>query len=575
MINKTEKVLNKAGTLLLLVLSLSINAQEAQYPNGYFRNPLNIPMQLVANFGEIRTNHWHMGLDIRTQQRENLPVYAAADGYVAKIKIEPGGFGRAIYINHPNGYTTLYAHLNDFFPALEQWVKEQQYLLQSWQVELAIPPALFPVNKGDFIAYSGNTGGSAGPHVHFEIRDIKTENCFNPLLFSLPVPDAVPPLITRLALYDRNRSVYAQSPQLITLRRAGNVYSLAKAGILKVGTDKISFAIGAVDMLSGSPNPKGIYSAQILMDDVMQSTFVLDNISYDETRYLNAQIDYRYKFNGGAYLQHLSRMPGDKSTIYRSTATDGVLYLTDTIIHTVRIEVKDAAQNQSILSFDVQFDSALRKPVPEAAVQKFYPNNVNVFETDLFEAFTSEYTLYDTATVSYTLSDVLPSGAVSPLHQFMSASIPVHDSVTVRIKPSVVLNIGDRNRVVIKNVSGNNTTVQKAKWQNGWLGASFRQFGTYQAFIDSVPPVFNAPGIGDTIDLRKIPRLVFTPRDNFNTIKSFRAEIDGQWLRFTNDKGRTWIYKFDEHFPPGVHELKVTVEDEAGNITTKTWWCRR
>ncbi|MBD0368490.1 MAG: M23 family metallopeptidase [Flavisolibacter sp.] len=575
MINKTEKVLNKAGTLLLLVLSLSINAQEAQYPNGYFRNPLNIPMQLVANFGEIRTNHWHMGLDIRTQQRENLPVYAAADGYVAKIKIEPGGFGRAIYINHPNGYTTLYAHLNDFFPALEQWVKEQQYQLQSWQVELAIPPALFPVNKGDFIAYSGNTGGSAGPHVHFEIRDIKTENCFNPLLFSFSIPDAVPPLITRLALYDRNRSVYAQSPQLITLRRAGNVYSLAKAGILKVGTDKISFAIGAVDMLSGSPNPKGIYSAQILMDDVMQSTFVLDNISYDETRYLNAQIDYRYKFNGGAYLQHLSRMPGDKSTIYRSTATDGVLYLTDTIIHTVRIEVKDAAQNQSILSFDVQFDSALRKPVPEAAVQKFYPNNVNVFETDLFEAFTSEYTLYDTATVSYTLSDVLPSGAVSPLYQFMSASIPVHDSVTVRIKPSVVLNIGDRNRVVIKNVSGNNTTVKKAKWQNGWLGASFRQFGTYQAFIDSVPPVFNAPGIGDTIDLRKIPRLVFTPRDNFNTIKSFRAEIDGQWLRFTNDKSRTWIYKFDEHFPPGVHELKVMVEDEAGNITTKTWWCRR
>ncbi|MBD0279719.1 MAG: M23 family metallopeptidase, partial [Flavisolibacter sp.] len=271
MINKTEKVLNKAGTLLLLVLSLSINAQEAQYPNGYFRNPLNIPMQLVANFGEIRTNHWHMGLDIRTQQRENLPVYAAADGYVAKIKIEPGGFGRAIYINHPNGYTTLYAHLNDFFPALEQWVKEQQYQLQSWQVELAIPPALFPVNKGDFIAYSGNTGGSAGPHVHFEIRDIKTENCFNPLLFSFSIPDAVPPLITRLALYDRNRSVYAQSPQLITLRRAGSVYSLAKAGVLKVGTDKISFAIGAVDMLSGSPNPKGIYSAQILMDDVMQS----------------------------------------------------------------------------------------------------------------------------------------------------------------------------------------------------------------------------------------------------------------------------------------------------------------
>src|ERR1700742_452675 len=142
----------------------------AVYPKNYFRDPLDIPMSLAANFGELRPNHYHMGLDIRTQRKENLPVMAAADGYVARVSIEPAGFGQAIYIRHPNGYTTVYGHLNKFFPALAAYIQEQQYRLQSWQINLSLPPNLFPVRKGDLIAFSGNTGGSQGPHLHFEIR---------------------------------------------------------------------------------------------------------------------------------------------------------------------------------------------------------------------------------------------------------------------------------------------------------------------------------------------------------------------------------------------------------------------
>src|SRR5580692_9994511 len=140
------------------------------YPRDYFRDPLDVPISLAANFGELRPNHYHMGLDIRTQHRENLPVYAAADGYVARVSIEPAGFGQAVYINHPNGYTTVYGHLNDFFPALAAYVKQQQYDQESWKVFIDIPADLFPVRKGDWIAYSGSTGGSEAPHVHFEIR---------------------------------------------------------------------------------------------------------------------------------------------------------------------------------------------------------------------------------------------------------------------------------------------------------------------------------------------------------------------------------------------------------------------
>ena len=571
---KTTMKILKSFLASCLLFSVTLQAQVPNYPKGYFRNPLNIPMQLVANFGELRTNHWHMGLDIRTQQRENLPVHAAAAGYIAKIKIEPFGFGRAIYINHPNGLTTLYAHLNDFAPNIEYWVKTQQYNQQSWKVELTPPPSLFPVGKGDFIAYSGNSGGSMGPHVHFEIRETATDKCLNPLLFGFPIADAVPPALTRLGMYDRNRSVYAQSPQLIGLRKTGTGrYALSRTGPLKVGTDKISFGLGAVDYFTGSTNPNGIYSARILLDNKLQSEFILDSIDYNETRYMNAHIDYRYEALAGPSLQHLSRMPGDITGVYTSTPTEGVLHLPDTAVHTVRIEVRDAAQNLSTLSFTVKYDPSLA-PKATAFDEKWYPQEVNIFEASSFEVFSTEYTLYDTVNVAYnanTAAYAASSTAVSPLHTFLHSSIPSHDSFTVRLKITDPLSEEEKDRIVIKNISGSRTNLAKAEWQHDWAAAKFRQFGTFQAFLDTVPPTINTP----PTDLSRATRLTFTPRDNFNEIKSFRAELNGQWLRFTNDKGKVWIYKFDEKFPPGEHELKVTVEDLAGNVTTKSWTVTR
>ena len=555
--------------LSFLLIITTIRAQN--YPQNYFRNPLNIPMQLVANFGELRTNHWHMGLDIRTQQKENLPVHAAAEGYIAKVKIEPGGFGRAIYINHPNGYTTLYAHLNDFWPALEQYVKAEQYKLESWQVELEIPENLFPVNKGSFIAYSGNTGGSQGPHVHFEIRDTKTEECLNPLLFGLPIADAVPPTISRLAMYDRNRSIYQQSPQFVPIRKAATLYKLtAASNLIKLGSGKISFAIGATDRLSNSTNPNGIYKARILMDSILQSEFILDRISYDETRYLNAQIDYRYKFNGGVYLQNLTPLPGGKSSIYNTPDNKGILHFTDNEIHKIQIEVRDAKSNLSVLEFLAQYEPKIQTSQAYQSNQ-FLPENVNVFESEAFEVFTSEFSVYDTVNVVHTVSEVAAANVISPLNIFCSAAIPTHDSVTIRIKPTVEIAEEDKDRVIIKSVAGTKTVVEKAQWQQDWVAAKFRQFGSFQAFIDTEPPTINAP----PSDLTRATRIVFSPKDNFKTIKKFRVELDGQWLRFTNDKGLSHIYRFDEKFPKGEHELKVTIEDEAGNVTIKSWNVRR
>lgn len=546
----------------------SLKAQT--YPQNYFRHPLDIPMQLVSNFGEIRANHWHMGLDIRTQQRVNVPVHASADGYIARVSVEPGGFGQAIYINHPNGYTTLYGHLNSFFPALAKYVKQQQYEQESWNVNLAIPADLFPVKKGDFIALSGSTGASQGPHVHFEIRNTKSENNLNPLLFKFPIPDAVPPTLLRLAMYDRNISTYEQTPQLFALRKVGGIYTPA-SGIIRTGSDKISFAVGGYDKFSSYNHIFGIYSAKISLDGEPVSQFVLDNISYDDTRYINAQIDYLMKARGGTSVQHITPLPGATEVAYSVFNEDGAVHLNDTEPHSISIEVADANGNISKLQFKVQYDTSLKKKYSKDAGERFLPNNVNIFERDHFELYTTEKSIYDTINVAYEEKTDNVTNSVSGLFTFLSASIPVHDHVTVRIKPAEIIPAEWKDRVVVKNICGSKTFVEKAQWQNGWYASKFREFGTYQLFIDKEPPTINAP----LTNLSRASRIVFIPHDNFNSIKSFRAELDGHWLCFSNDKGRSWVYHFDEHFQRGEHELKVTVEDEAGNVTTKTWNVKR
>jgi hypothetical protein len=558
--------MNRRLLIFLLIFFQYFFSQAQSYPQNYFRHPLDIPMQLVANFGEIRTNHWHMGLDIRTQQRVNLPVHAAADGYIARVSIEPGGFGQAVYINHPNGYTTVYGHLNSFFSALADYVKQKQYEQQQWSVNLILPPNLFPVNKGDIIALSGSTGASEGPHVHFEIRDTRSENCLNPLLFKFPIADDVPPTLLRIAIYDRNKSTWQQNPQLLSLRKEGSVYTLQNNSV-RVGFDKISFAIGAVDRLSGTNNPNGIFSAEILIDGKPLSEFALDNISYNDTRYINAQLDYPYKLKGGSSLQHITPLPGAQDIVYNLFGGDGIIHLSDNADHEILIYVKDANGNVSTILFHIQFDESLKTVYLPDHSEKFLPNNVNIFERDHFELFTTEKSIYDTVIVSFTETTTNSLNSVSPLFTFLNKTIASHDSFTVRLKPTENLSLERRDRVVIKNICGERTFVEKAVWQNGWYAAKFRQFGTYQAFIDTEPPTINPP----VLNLSKSSRIVFTPRDNFNEIKSFRAELDNNWLRFTNDKGRTWIYTFDEHFPNGQHQLKITVEDEAGNVTTKVW----
>ena len=544
-----------------------------KYPTGYFIWPLDLTPEIVANFGEIRNNHYHMGFDCRTAQKQNLPVYAVADGYISRIKIEPLGFGRAIYINHPNGYTTLYAHLNDFFPELESYVEEQQYKIKSWSIDLSFDAGRFPVEKCQFIAYSGNTGASEGPHVHFEIRDTKTDKALNPSLFHLPLRDTIAPDVFRLAVYDRNVSTYEQIPKLYTLKKTDSGYRSTPALIL-VNSDRLSFGISTSDRCNGSSNRNGIYEAVLYKDDDPVTGFRMNDIGYDETRYLNAHIDYKLRYSGGPVIEHLSQLPGYKGGIYKRTGNNDLVLLTDTLAHQIKIKVKDADGNSSDVLFAIKQSpvAETKKITPPATTDErplFAPGSINAFENDSILFYLPANCLYDSFRFVYTASK--PKQGY-PIYQLHNVTIPLHSYFPIAIKAETML---PDKMVIHRSANGRHDYAKADPVKNGkeegWYKAWFRDLGSFQLMIDTLAPNITPIGFKDGMNTAKLKQLVFVITDNTGEVRNFRATLNGNWLRFSNDKGRRFVYDFDERCPPGEYELKITAEDQVGNIATKVY----
>ncbi|MGE9310994.1 peptidoglycan DD-metalloendopeptidase family protein [Niabella sp. CJ426] len=562
----SKKILLPLILLLTGFVSFGQLYKKPVYPQGYFRWVTNLKPDIVANMGELRPNHWHMGLDVRTNQVVNQNVYAAADGYISFVGIEPLSWGRWIIITHPNGTSTLYGHLNDFRDDLERYVTEHQYETESWQTALTIPPGRFPVKKGDFISFSGTTGGSGGPHVHWEVIDTRSARRLNPTLFGTPIVDNIAPTIIKLAMYDRNNSVYDQTPVQYKLIKTGSTYSVA-GGTINTSLDKLSFSIQAYDTRNGTGNQDGIYSARLFVDGIEKSSFYIDSIDYADSRYMNCQVDYKMVSTGGSWMQHTSKLPGDLSGVYYDLGPNNLVNLNDTILHTVRIDVADANGNQSTINFNIKNNGAVP---PAAKPYEWQAGRPNRLSRASFEVNMPLNAIYDKMNTGYSSSPSASLNSVSARHKLGETYIPVHSNYEVRIKPDKYISPENKNKIVIKRV-GKNTTVRKAVWNGEWLTAQFRDFGVFEAFIDNAPPSVNALGSGDVVNLNKAARISFTPTDNYG-IADLRVEVDGKWLRFTNDKGRTWVYNFsDGKISAGQHELTVIVTDIAGNVTRRSW----
>jgi len=552
--------------IFLICGSYSFAQVPSVYPQNYFRDPLDIPIQLSANFGDLRSNHFHMGLDIRTQGRENLYVHAAADGYISRIKIEKWGYGKAIYITHPNGFTTLYAHLNTFYEALENYIEDKQYKDQQWAQDIDIPAGLFPVTKGQFIALSGNTGGSAGPHLHFEIRDTKTDNNLNPELFGFNIPDNAAPVIYGLYWYDRRYSTYLAEAKSIPVKAAGNTYNTVSK-IVKVGSPLLSLGIRTMDKYSGSPFRFGIYQSELWMDDSLLHAFQLNNFSYDDTRYINACIDYTRYMKDGVFVQHLATLPGNKLNIFSEAGGSGVIILSDTIAHKINIAVKDIHGNTSRIEFFIQYDKNLERQLPTqvnaAALVPGHPGEINTANA---RAKFSALSFYDTLSLVLMEQASAKPNAASALIGIHNYFVPVHDSFSIALKTTLPAVQYLRSRVVMQLQSNRHKEIAKPIWNGDWASAKFNRLGFVQLLIDTIPPAIKAIGwqSGTKFTTQKTLRLRCT--DELDEIATFNAELDGQWLLFA-EKNDDFIYTFDDHCPRGLHTLVVTVIDKAGNTT--------
>lgn len=556
--------------LMLFVCFINTGIVQSQnnYPQNYFRNPLNIPMQLAANFGAVRTNHFHMGLDLRTNSQENLPVLAAADGYVSRIKVERYGFGNALYITHPNGYTTVYAHLNKYFNKLDEYVKERQYKDEKWEQDITFQPGQFPVEKGQQIALSGNTGGSAGPHLHFEIRDTKTEECLNPLLFGFAIPDTISPIISGLYWYDRRFSTYEPGANGVAVKKAGNVYT---SNLIQVSSPEISFAVKAVDKANKGFN-LGIYSAELLMDGKQIYSFTIDKIHYDDSRYINGCIDYTKFIRDKMGIQHLSDLPGMKMQNYSVPNLTGIIKLQDENVHTIEIVLKDVKGNTSRLATKLQFNKTSEKI--SSTGKTIMPNEAKTITTENTEIAFSKNAMYDAVNFNaYEKPDADPN-AVSNTIVLQSSYIPVQDEYTLKIKPNRKLTNTEKDKAIIVLDYGSDKNVVKVKWNGEWAEGKFNRLGRAKLLIDnSLPSVSSGWPEGVSV---KNSSLLLKGTTKAGGIISFRAELDGKWLRFARVKDN-FVYTFDEKCPKGsgAHTLKVTTMNTAGNTNIQTFTFQR
>lgn len=545
----------------VILFASTLSAQD--YPQNYFRNPLNIPIKLAGNFGECRANHFHSGLDIKTEQRENLPVYAAAEGYISRIKMQKGGFGHALYLAHPNGFTTLYAHLNDFAPEVQAYMKSEQYRQKSWTVDLYLPSGKFPVKKGDLIAYSGNTGGSTAPHLHFEIRNSKGHPV-NPMLFGFNITDNIAPKPYSVIFYDLTKSVYEQEPIFKSVEKKGSSYML---DTVKVNTSLAGVGIDMFDYMNDSRNTLNFSTATLSMDGELQCKIKLDDIGYEITRYLHAYADHSIKKKKGRWVQQFFLLPGNRLThIYEElNKMKGGLELTDTEPHRVEMVLNDANGNSTTISFYIK--NTGEGPADDVCngEELFKVNRGNEFTHPNVRFSLSEEDLYDD--VCFTFSEKEDMSAYSARYQLHDKSVPIHTYFKLYIKPNKPIPFEQRSKVALVHNDGKDDG-QAAQYDNGWYKASVREFGEYRLVVDETPPEIIPMQSREA--LRKSKRITFKAKEDVTSVEKFTATIDGNWVPFEQN-GDIFFYTFDEHCGKGDHTVEIAATDENGNTEIVTY----
>ena len=545
------------SSLLALLFCNFIFAQ-AQYPKDYFRPPLDIPMQLSGNFGELRPNHFHAGFDLKTNQREGLNVYAIADGYVSRMKISTFGNGKCIYITHPNGYTSVYGHLQSTLGSIIDYEKTEHYKQKAYEIEVFPKPGELPVAKGQLIALSGNTGSSEGPHLHFEIRDTKTEFVINPMFFGFDknIKDTKKPALSSLYVYPLDNTTVNQSKQPLLLNLSLQKDGTYLAGKVKAN-GKIGFGISAVDFDDVSFNKNGVFNVSTFFNGNQNFNYQFNTYSFDEMRYVNALVDYAKYKKSGVRVQKLFMKTPFALSIIKTDSLRGIIPVEPNLAASYRIEVSDYFGNLSSITVPIEYDTAAPVVNAEPVTSKYFirTNKDSNFEKDNMSVFFPAGTFYDDFNLNF---DVKNNRIY--IHD---DTVPVHSNFTITIKDSTYSE-ALQDKLFIGRSSGNyNATTRKGTV----FTAKSKILGSYGLYLDTIAPTIKITKPIQDKWISDQKKIEFIISDASSGIKSYNGYLNGNWILFEyENKNKKITHTFDDTLlAEGANDLKIEVIDNVGN----------
>jgi len=512
------------GRIIFILVFCSfqqLSFSQVTYPKDYFVKPLDIPLILSGTFGELRSNHFHSGLDIKTQQRQGLNVYASAEGYVSRIKISHWGYGKALYITHPNGYTTVYGHLKKFSPKIEAYIKKRQYQNESYTIQLFPKEDELKVTKKEVVALSGNSGGSGGPHLHYEIRDANARPT-NPMLFGIEIKDTKNPQIRAAVAYSfGNDSHVNQSNRVKELVfKAQKDGSLLANKIEAYGT--IGFGINTVDKLDGALNNNGIFDLKMLVNGSKVYQHTVDKFSFSETRYMNTLIDFGRFYKKRQRIQKAFVEPANKLSIYSNLKDNGYVTVKNGESYTVQIIAKDFKGNSKKLIIPVKGKK------DSIRIRKKIKTTPYLFKADEFNKITK-----DKITVAFPKKsfyndfyfDFKKEKDVVFLH---NGSVPLHKNFTLTFDVSEYSKTAQNKLFIARMNSKGKPYYSSTKRKENKLYTTNKTLGNYGLFSDNQKPKIKPVNFKDKQWLSKYRYLKVSISDGLSGIKSYRAEIDGE-----------------------------------------------
>ena len=549
--------------LAIFLIALQLPAQK-KYPQNTFHPPLEIPLVLAGTFGELRSNHFHSGMDIKTQQREGLPVFAIGDGTVTRIKVSHWGYGKALYVAHPNGYTSVYAHLKKFGPEIEEYVKKVQYEKQSYEVEMFPDYGELKVTQGSTIAYSGNTGSSAGPHLHFEIRNSVNGKPTNPLLYGYEVRDATDPTLLGLYGYPLSEGALinqsADKIQLNYTRQSDGSYLADK--VTAIGT--IGFGINSFDRLDMAANKNGVYAIKQTVNGRVYSEFDFDSFSFGETRYINTLIDYAHFYDHRQKIQKCFKEPYNHLNIYESLYNDGKIKVEEGVSYKVELLISDVAGNTTKLIIPIDGKKQEEKIAKDDETTENFmiaskPNN---FDLGAAKVYFPASTFYEDFFIN------LERG--SDTITIHDNSVAAHRNFTISFDPSKYSE-EDRKQLFIAHLDSRmRPSYSKTYKRDGSFTTRTRTLGTYTLVKDSIAPEVKPKNFKEKQWLSNYSYLSLTISDDLSGIDTYSATLNGKWILMEYEpKTNTITYDFEDNISNETEcELKVNVTDNVGNSTT-------